>query len=284
MARWFAIAIFAAVGLILKTKYFVWAPTFDSIKILAMAAFAFSYNSAYWLYLRKPIEKVDNRWLAVVSMLQVLGDQLLYTVTFYFAGALESINFIFYFITILVASSLYGKKGIILTWLTSVILISGIVIAEYYQLMPHVFAFKGVALNPLITKARMISVPAYLGIAAIFSIVLSGLFRKREKGLREKSDQLSKQASILTNQTQELTRTKDYLHEALTKSDVARVEIEKTKDELQRANLELQAKIRELEKYGQVTTGRELKMMELKEKIRSMEERIKELEQQITHK
>jgi len=75
-----------------------------------------------------------------------------------------------------------------------------------------------------------------------------------------------------------LTKTKDYLHEALTKSDAARVEIEKTKTELEKANLELQAKLRELEKYGQVTTGRELKMMELKEKIKTLEKRIEELE------
>jgi len=54
--------------------------------------------------------------------------------------------------------------------------------------------------------------------------------------------------------------------------------VEKIKEELQKTNLELKAKIVELEKYGEITTGRELRMAELKEKIKSMEERMKELE------
>ncbi|PIS30335.1 MAG: hypothetical protein COT41_03445, partial [Candidatus Portnoybacteria bacterium CG08_land_8_20_14_0_20_40_83] len=82
-------------------------------------------------------------------------------------------------------------------------------------------------------------------------------------------------------QTQELSKTKDYLHEALTKSDAARVEIEKTKAELEKANLELQAKVRELEKYGQVTTGRELKMIELKEEIKNLRETVENLKDQL---
>ena len=95
--------------------------------------------------------------------------------------------------------------------------------------------------------------------------------------LKIKKDELTGKTEILTTQTQELTKTRDWLHDALIKSDTARLEIKKTKDELQKTNVELQAKINELEKYGEVTTGRELKMIELKEKIRLLEEKIAEL-------
>ena len=118
----------------------------------------------------------------------------------------------------------------------------------------------------------------------MFAIFLGDLFKKREKRLADQRDDLIKKSGLLTVQTQELTKTKDYLHEALTKSDKARTELEHTKAQLEKTNAELKAKLDEVEKYGQVTTGRELKMAELKEKIKSMEERIRELEQQITDK
>jgi hypothetical protein len=45
--------------------------------------------------------------------------------------------------------------------------------------------------------------------------------------------------------------------------------------------LELQAKLRELEKYGRVTTGRELKMMELKKEINNLRGTVEELQGQL---
>ena len=116
---------------------------------------------------------------------------------------------------------------------------------------------------------------------AIFGGYLAGLFRKREERLKFQKNELTGKTDLLFKQTQELTRTKDYLHEALTKSDAARVEVEKTKQELEKSNTELRAKIEELEKYGRITVGREMKMMELKSQIKELQEKIKETESRL---
>jgi chromosome segregation ATPase len=110
------------------------------------------------------------------------------------------------------------------------------------------------------------------------------LIRNREKRLRQERDKVKEQSNVLILQTQELTKTKDYLHEALTKSDKARMEMEKTKTELEKANLELKSKLDEIEKYGKVTIGREVRMAELKEKIKKLEDTVKDLQDQITNK
>ena len=210
----------------------------------------------------------------------------MYALVFYFTGTVESIAFLLFYITILVASSLYKTRGIILSGILAVILHNGTLIIEYYRLIPHITAYPGTVWfgNSEMTRGKVIGFTFYMAVAVAFSVVLSNLIRNREARLRQERDKVKEQSNVLMLQTQELSQTKDYLHEALTKSDAARVEIEKTKTDLEKANLELQAKLRELEKYGQVTTGRELRMIELKDKIKTMEARMKELELQINKK
>jgi hypothetical protein len=282
-ARWISIAIIGIVGLVSKSPLINWSPRFNLLSIIITVAICCGLNFTYWFFIRRPIDKIGDRGLAVVSLCQVLGDQIVYTVVFYYSGSIESIHFIFYFITILIASSLYGKKGIIFAWIMSTVFILGLVLSEYYRIIPHIYPFGQTNPfdNPAVTRIRAFSLPAYLGIAAAFSIVLSGLFRNREKALRLQRDQLTGQTKLLVSRTQELTQTKDFLHEALTKSDKARVELENTKQDLEKANQELKSKINELEKYGEITTGRELKMVELKDKIRALEQRMKEMEEKV---
>jgi len=284
-ARWFNATIVVSLGIILKLGFFGhWGGPLSYSKILGMAALAFGYNFVYWLYIRRPAEKIGNISLNIVTALQVIVDQMMYTILYYYSGTVEGVTFLLYYLTILIASSLYKTKGIVLSGFLSILLYTGATLADFYRIVPHVYSYAGKIGwfgDAFMTRAKIVSFIFYMGVAIFFSAFLSNLIRKREEALKSKQNQLAEQSHILVGQTQELTKTKDYLHEALTKSDAARVETEKTKDQLQKANLELTAKIRELEKYGQVTTGRELKMMELKEKIRSMEERIKELEQQI---
>lgn len=203
----------------------------------------------------------------------------MYTLVFYFTGTVESIAFLLYYITILVASSIYKTRGIILSGILAVILHDGTLIAEYYRLIPHILAYPGTVWfgDLFMTRGKVIGFTFYIAVAIAFSVVLSNLIRNREARLKQERDKVKEQSDVLIVQTQELTETHDYLHEALTKSDKARIELEKIKQQLE-------AKIEELEKYGQVTTGRELKMVELKEKIKNMEERMKELEQQIKEK
>ncbi|PIS31978.1 MAG: hypothetical protein CO001_01055 [Candidatus Portnoybacteria bacterium CG_4_8_14_3_um_filter_40_10] len=289
--RWFIIAIILGLGFILKAKYFgQWGTGFGEnfalayLKMGILGLMAFSYNFFFWLFMRrlgrKPLEKISERALSIMSILQIVPDQLICTLVYYNTGTVDSMSFVYYFISVFLASSIYKTRGIILTGLLSGFLCTTLLIIEYQGLIPHFNTYQGVTLfgSPYVTRGKIITFIFYISVMTFAAAFLSNLIRSREKKLRQERDKVTEQSQVLTVQTQELTKTKDYLHEALTKSDAARVEIEKTKTELEKANLELQAKLRELEKYGQVTTGRELKMMELKEKIKTLEKRIEELE------
>ncbi len=50
---------------------------------------------------------------------------------------------------------------------------------------------------------------------------------------------------------------------------------------MEKANLELKKKIDELEKFYNVTVGREVKMAELKSEIKQLKENIKRLEEKL---
>jgi len=288
--RWFIAAIIVGLGLFLKIKYFGWVGGFQGntisgyLKLGAFGALGFCYNFIFWIFMRrlgrKPLEKISERVLNIMSLLQIVPDQLIFTLVYYNTGTVDGMAFVFYFISVFFAASIYKSRGIILTGILAGFLYTALLIIEYQGLIPHLNTYEGVTLfgSPYVTRGKIVSFIFYIGIVTLAAAFLSNLIRNREKKLRQERDKVTEQSQVLTVQTQELTKTKDYLHEALTKSDAARVEIEKTKTELEKANLELQAKLRELEKYGQVTTGRELKMMELKEKIKTLEKRIEELE------
>ena len=74
----------------------------------------------------KLFEKIGELSLAVVAALQVIIDQVMYTFIFYYTGTVETIAFILYFLTILIASSLYKTRGILLTAFLAVCLHNGI--------------------------------------------------------------------------------------------------------------------------------------------------------------
>jgi hypothetical protein len=275
--RWFAAGIIVVLGFVLKINSAQWAQGFEYLKIGILGIVAFGYNFIYWFFVRRPIEKINDRILNLIAFCQVVVDQIMYAIVFYFTGTVETIAFLLFYITILIASSLYKTKGIILAGILAIILHNGILSVEFYGLIPHIAAYQNTVWfgNPEMTRGKIIGFTFYMAVAVVYSVVLSNLIRRREKGLREESEKSAKQAEILIAQTQELTKTKDYLHEALVKSDKSRQELTKAKEELE-------AKIRELEKYGEVTTGRELRMMELKEKIKNLEDVVKNLQTQVS--
>ncbi|OGZ34406.1 MAG: hypothetical protein A2Y98_02055 [Candidatus Portnoybacteria bacterium RBG_19FT_COMBO_36_7] len=277
--RWLNVAIIVSLGLVLKINSADWAQSFEYTKIGILGVAAFGYNFIYWFFIRRPIEKISNRTLNIIALSQVVLDQIMYAFVFYFTGTVETIAFLLFYLTILVASSLYKTIGIILAGLLAVILHNGILIVEYYGLIPHIKAYQGTIWfgNSEMTRAKIIGFAFYMVVAVAFSVVLSNLIRKRETRLREEIKRSTKQAEQLFVQTKELTKTKDYLHEALEKSD-------KSRQELTESKKQLEVKLAEVEKYGELTTGREIKMIELKKNIKDLEDKITDLQTQIDNK
>jgi len=278
-ARWINIALIISLGLTLKIRYFTgeWATSFEYLQIIILGVFAFGYNFAYWLYIRRPIEKIGELSLAVVAALQVIIDQVMYTFIFYYTGTVETIAFILYFLTILIASSLYKTRGIILTAFLAVCLHNGILIAELKGLISHLTAYPNTVWfgNVFVSRGKIIGFAFYMATAVVFSIMLSNLFRKREKALRKQRDELSDKTQILTKLTGELEIAKTSLEiKVKERTQQLKTLMESLEGKVKERTKELQLKIDELEKFERLTIGREVAMVELKKEIKKIKEEL----------
>jgi len=208
--RWFIAAIIVILGFVLKAKYFGWGGGFQGnsisgyLKIGAFGVVAFGYNFVFWFFMRrmvrKPLEKVSDRTLSIMSVLQIIPDQLMFTLVYYNTGTVDSMAFIYYFISVFLVGSIYKSKGIILTGLLAGFLYAGLLIVEYQGLIPHFNTYQGVTLfgSPYVTRGKLISFIFYIGIMTFAAAFLSNLIRNREKKLRQQRDQLSGQTGLLT--------------------------------------------------------------------------------------
>lgn len=291
--RWFIVAIIVVLGFVLKVKYFGWATGFQEgisgyLKMGAFGFLAFGYNFIFWLFMRrlmrKPLEKISDRALSIMSILQIIPDQFMFTLVYYITGTVDGMSFVFYFISVFLASGIYKAKGIILTGLLAGFLYTTLLIIEYQGLIPHFNTYQGVTLfgSVYVLRGKIVSFLFYIGVMTFAAAFLSSLIRNREKKLRQQRDQLSGQTQLLTLQTQELTHAKDQIQDALVRSDVARRAATQSRDEAEKANLELKKKIDELEKFYKITIGREVRMVELKSEIKDLKDTIKKLEEELS--
>jgi hypothetical protein len=284
--RWFFVSTLFLQGII-SLIFFPEVPIPTGPIMSAIVFSAFAFNFGFWLYVRRPEEKIGSGGIQIVKAMQVFLDQVWISAVLFFTGTIGTLPLVLYFIVIMVGVSLYKRKGIILSTISGCFLFSIIAYTQYKGILAGPHPAKEV-LNVAFTPGDkhwliMILIAFYIFYAssAILASYLAGLFKKREARLIIQKQELTEKTRLLTVQTRELTQTKDYLHEALTKSDKARGELEHTKAELEKSNLELKAKLVEVEKYGEITTGRELKMMELKNEIKDLRDTIANLKGRI---
>ncbi len=285
-ARWFYVSAIAIQGVIIKLfSLSVAVPNSRIIFLITVSVFLINFT--FWLYLRRPQEKISQPILKIIKFSQIPLEQLGLAAIFYFSGTANKMLFMMYIIPIMVGSALYKRKGIILATFSTLVIYNVLVVLEYLGLMPALpSALKGSQLlntpirgNLNLMKMQIIFFDLYIVGAAFYAGYLSDLFKRREKQLIFQKNELGQKTEQLTLQTQELTHAKDQIQGALVISDVARRAATQSRDEAEKANTELQKKIDELEKFYKITVGREVRMVELKEKIKELEKKMKEKEE-----
>jgi len=283
-ARWFYVSALVAQGAILKL-FFPSVPLPSNLQIPLVAAAVLFVNFIFWLYLRRAPERTNDFVIRMIRFFQIPLDQLGLAAVFYYSGTANKVLIIMYVTPIMVATILYKAKGVALATFSTMVIYSGLVILEYFGLMPYVppeaaFQSAGKLLRGewTLAKVHLVIFNCYIVTAAFYAAFLANLFKMREKRLVEQKNELRQKTEQLTLQTQELIRDKDQIHGALLTSDIARRAATQSRDEAEKANTELQKKIDELEKFYNVTIGREVRMVELKEKIKELEKKMKEKE------
>jgi len=284
-ARWFIGAAVFLQGLIIKYFFESAVPLAGTPVLTFIILGYFVGNLLFWLYLRQPAEKLGERAIKNLRILQVPLDQMAITAVIYFSGTVNGLIILLYPMTLIIASNLYRRRGVFFAAASAVAIFSGLAVLEYLGIMRP----SGVS-EPTLTRlvagdktwlaVQLLTFTTYLLGSAFVASLVADLFKRREKRLKVQKDEVVGKTKLLTAQAEELTRTKNWLHEALTKSDKNRVEMTKTKEELEETNRELQTKITELEKFNKAAIGREMKMTELKKEIQDLKDKLNSLESQ----
>lgn len=276
-ARWFYAGLIFLQGIAIKL-FFPSVPLPSHSVILAILLSAFLFNFIYSVYLRQPTEKMSELGLKTIKATQVVMDQLWISAILYFSGTVGKMIVVTYVVSIMIGAALYKKRGVVITTLSCQFFFTVLALLQYNGLLKapvpvqEVFTFDVKNKNWL--AFALIAFYCYVSAAAVFAAQIASLFRRREANLQTQKNELGEKAETLIRQAKELTETKDWLHQALARSDMTRADLEKAKRELEKTNSALEAKIEELEKFNRLTVGREIKMGELKKEIAKLKEDI----------
>ncbi len=280
-ARWFYVSAIAVQGIIIR-MFFPTIPVPNNVIISLIITFVFLINFIFWLSMRQQPEKINDFILKIIKFFQVPLEQVGLAVIFYFSGTANKMLMMMYIIPIMVAAAIYKRKGIIFATISTMVIYTGLVAMEYFALMPPLASSQPSQLlgTPLrgnlnLAEGQIVFFNLYILGAAFYAGYLSNLFKRREKRIIEQKNELGQKTELLITQTQELTQAQGQLQGALTRSDVSRKAATQARDEMEKANLELKKKIDEMEKFYKVTIGREVRMAELKEKIKELEKKTK---------
>ncbi|MFH0852238.1 MAG: hypothetical protein V1845_01350 [bacterium] len=284
-ARWFIGSAVFIQGLIIKYFFKSAVPLAGTSVLTFIVLGYFAGNLFFWLYLRRPAEKLGEGAIKSLKFLQVPLDQMTITAVIYFSGTVNKLIILLYPMTLIIASSIYRRRGVFLATFWAILILSGLTVLEYMGIMRPQGTVESpftrfVAGDRIWMRGQLVGYITYLLGSAFMASSIADLFRMREKRLELQKRELTEKTELMTHRSEELTQTKNWLHEALTKSDKTRTELASAKEQLEKANQELKAKIDELEKFSKATVGREIKMMELKGEIETLKSTVGNLKTQ----
>lgn len=194
-SRWFLHAGIVVLGL---TQKAIGVAEFDPI-IFLLILFTYSYNLIFYIYLHRKPSKITVRGLYYIGLLQVVLDQIVYSIVLYGSGGVESLSFMFYLMTIFIAIVLFNELEIIAITFFTIILYVSVITLEYKDIIPHFDRYNfdpGFYQNIGVTVHNGATVVMMLVFTAFFAAFISNLIRSREAGIRSERDKI---AAIVDN-------------------------------------------------------------------------------------
>jgi len=243
--------VFVILAGILKFIFRISFPSLLWFLILGWFLLYFGYE--YLVNKTKESEKLHNLYFRYNII-----DLLFITIIIHYLGGAEWIGFALYTLVIVITGVIFYKRKTIILGFVALSFYITLVLLEYFGIIPHRPFF--------LLRPGLYQSPAYLGtqigvIAALFYFLTKTVVDFSEK-LREKARKLREAGVVLEIKVNARTTELQEL-------------IEKRGEVIQEKTKELQQRLAELERFQRLVVGRELKMIELKKKIKELEKRLK---------
>lgn len=208
---------------------------------------------------------------------QTFLDICVLTLIIFYLGTSEWIGFSLYALTLGSSSLLLPKRELLFLILFTFLVYTGLVFAEYFELIPPHHFLPGLVgvhkhLNYLIIQ---------IFTAAAFFFFLCGNLYVFAQKYRQTREELLEEKEELKKAHEELDEAKKVLEIKIqARTRELRELAESLEEQVKERTKELKQKLEELERFRRLTVGRELKMIQLKQEIEKLREKLKRFNSQ----
>jgi hypothetical protein len=194
------------------------------------------------------------------------------TAIVYLAGGVEWMGSVFFLFPVVYASIVLPRKKALVVCTLTTVSYALLVILPYFGLIPfHSYFNLGFPLyqnSKYIIDNILLAGASFFGIGVAANLFTDVLKRKSVK-LERTSEALEEQRATLEIKVRARTKELESLSENL------KDKVEERTRELEKRKKELELKMEELEKFNSLAMGREMKMIELKKRVKELEEKLK---------
>lgn len=231
--------------------------------LLFMLVSTFAYH-----YIVSRFTKLTVVQIANIYFVYMLFDLIIITIIIYLLGGITWFGFVFYALYIYLSFLFLPKSYIMLYVLYCIFLYTVMAVIQYWELLPTFELFspaQRIPQNFTYVIANWLAAVLFLFLVEKFGEIFYDILANRISELEKIRNRLEEERASLEIRVRARTRQLSEEREMLAQK------VEERTKELEKEKQELARKVNELQRFYKVAVGRELKIRELKKKLKQKE-------------